>query len=105
MIPFSERRRHPRALLPGVLANKFIDGRPYMVEIIEATKGGFSTRRIREPETTAESFSVELSVGGPSFFAYARRVRREGARESYRFVAVDAIDRARLQKFLHTLAS
>ncbi len=100
----SDRRRHPRAPLPGVLANKFIDGLPYTVEVLEASTDGFSIRCIQEPETEDDSFSVELSTGGPSFFAYARRVRRDGARESYRIVAVDTIDRARFQKFLHTLA-
>lgn len=99
------RRRDPRAPLEGVLANKFIDGYPYVVEILDASKGGFAIRRIHEPETDADTFALELSLGGPSFFAWAKRVRRDGDRESYRLLSIDVPSCARMGRELHALGA
>jgi hypothetical protein len=91
----------------GAFANKFIDGLPYTVEVLDASPSGISIRRICEPETTDhETFALELCVDGEHrLFAWARRVRRSGEQEAYRVLAADPVDRARLQRFLRTLAA
>ncbi|MBX3208839.1 MAG: PilZ domain-containing protein [Labilithrix sp.] len=98
------RRREPRSPMRGAFANKFIDGRPYAVEVLDASPSGIAIRRISEPETTdREGFVLELCVDGRHrLFAWARRVWRSGEREAYRILAADSLDRARLQKFLRT---
>lgn len=108
MESFDNRRKEPRAKLGGMFANKYIDGMPYAVEILDASAAGIAVRRISEPASShKEAFALELYVGdGDShlrLFTWARRVRSDGDRESYRILAVDPLDRARLRKFLRTL--
>ena len=90
----------------GVFANKYIDGRPYTVELLDVSASGLSIRRISEPETApCDSFALELCVEGDHrIFTWARRLRRTGETEAYRVLAADPLDRARLRKFLRTLS-
>jgi hypothetical protein len=104
----SNRRRDPRTPLGGVFANKYIDGMPFAVEVLDASPSGLSLRRIFEPASSRDTFALELcfSVGpadGHRIWAWARRVRTSGDAEAYQILAVDPLDRARLQKFLRTL--
>ena len=109
------RRRDPRTPLGGVFANKYIDGLPFAVEVLDASASGLSIRRIFEPATSRDTFALELCVPaglgraptaeGHRIFAWARRVRTSGDAEAYQILAVDPIDRARLSKFLRTLAA
>jgi hypothetical protein len=100
----SDRRREPR-LPMGAFANKYIDGRPYTVELVDASMGGVAIRRIAEPESaSAESFTLEMWVDGRPIFAWARRVRSHGDREAYQIISANPLDRARIRKFLRTLA-
>jgi hypothetical protein len=96
----------------GGFANKYIDGMPYMVELLDASTDGIGIRRISEPEKPNEpeesgtnTFALEMCFDNIRFWAWARRVRRTGDREAYQILAADPLDRARLRKFLRTLAA
>ena len=98
-----ENRRDARARMQGIFANKYIDGIPHTVEVLDASAGGLRIRNILEPETKSETFPLELCVGGHRFFAWTKRVWKAGDREALRIVATDSLDRARLKKFLRSL--
>lgn len=96
----SERRGDGRARFAGVFANKYIDGIPHVVELLDVSASGLKVRRILEPESAATTYPLELSVGGVTLWAWTRRVWRRGSREALRIVSADSVDRARLRKFL-----
>lgn len=101
-----ERKSPRQAFVPEaepVFANKFIEGLPYAVEVLDASPTGFRVRCIVEPTSTKETFALELCLDGKRFFTWARRVRREGDHEAYRILAIDPIDRALLQKSLRAM--
>lgn len=83
-----------------VFANKYIDGTPHAVELLDASASGLLVRRILEPDTQATAFALELSLGGKVLWAWTRRVWCHGSREALRIVSADALDRARLRKLL-----
>jgi hypothetical protein len=106
LIMKSDRRGEGRARFRGVFANKYIDGIPHLVELVDVSASGLQVRRILEPETTSTTFPLELSVGGLTLWAWTRRVWRRGNREALHMVSTDTIDRARLRKLLRaTLAA
>jgi hypothetical protein len=84
----------------GIFANKYIDGIPHAVQVLDACAGGVRLRRILEPETTTEAFPLEMCVFGHRFWAWTRRVWRDGEHEALRIVAADPIDYARYRRFL-----
>lgn len=98
--PMTDRRSHGRATLSGIFANKYIDGIPHVVELLDCSANGLSVRRILEPESAAVTYPLEVSFGGVTLWAWTRRVWRRGNREALRIVSADSLDRARLQKFL-----
>lgn len=83
-----------------MFANKYIDGIPHVVELLDVSSSGLQVRRILEPESTSMTYPLELSLGGVTLWAWTRRVWRRGNREALRIVSADAVDRARLRKFL-----
>jgi hypothetical protein len=96
-----DRRRSGRATFAGIFANKYIDGIPHVVELLDASASGLSVRRILEPESATMTYPLELSLAGEvTLWAWTRRVWRRGNREALRIISADALDRARLQKFL-----
>jgi hypothetical protein len=112
-----DRRRGTRTTLRGgAFANKYIEGRPYTVELVDVSPGGVGIRKICEPDgmsmsismrtgPSADSFTLELWPSGSRLFAWARRIRSWGDdREAYRILAAEPIDCARLAKFLRTLS-
>ncbi len=101
----SENRRDVRARMKGFFANKYIEGLPHTVEVLDASAGGLRVRKIFEPETASDTFPLELCIDGSTrFFAWTKRVWRRGDEEALRIVATDPLDRARLRKFLRTFA-
>jgi hypothetical protein len=96
----SDRRGDGRARFAGVFANKYIEGIRHVVEIIDVSATGLKIRRILEPENATVTYPLELSMGGVTLWAWTRRVWRRGNREALRIVSADALDRARLRKFL-----
>lgn len=98
-----ERRANGRAsvgLLPNAFANKYIDGMPHAVRIVDVSESGLRIRRILEPETLVETFPVELWLGGQTLWAWTQRVWRWGSWEALRIVSADAFDHARFKRFL-----
>lgn len=113
----ADRRRDRRVPLRA-LANKYIDGMPFMIEILDASPNGFGIRTFNEPTSDRETFALELWIDDElaegkvrRLFAWAKRVRSshhaggEDKREAYKILAADPLDRARLRKFLRTLAA
>jgi hypothetical protein len=98
----SERRGDGRARFAGTFANKYIEGIPHVVELLDVSASGLQVRRILEPESTSMTYPLELSVGGVTLWAWTRRVWRRGNREALRIVSADPLDHARLRKFLRT---
>jgi hypothetical protein len=96
----SDRRGDGRARFAGVFANKYIDGIPHVVELLDVSASGLQVRRILEPESASMTYPLELSVGGVTLWAWTRRVWRRGNREALRIVSADTVDRARFRKFL-----
>jgi hypothetical protein len=96
----SDRRRDSRTRFGGIFANKYIDGIPHIVELIDVSSSGIHVRRILEPESPRETYPLELCIGGVTLWAWTRRVWRSGNREALRIVCADPFDRARLRKFL-----
>jgi hypothetical protein len=91
-----------------VFANKYIDGFPYAVEVLDASAGGLSIRPILEPTASdreRDAFTLELFLEDRSIFAWVRRVRQSDRDEGYKILSVDSLDRARFEKFLRTLAA
>lgn len=100
-----ERRHERRARGVAVFANKYIEGVPHMVQLLDISCDGLRLRRLLEPETEAVAFPIELFVGGFTTWAWTRRVWRQGDREALRIVSADPIDRARIRKFLRSVVA
>ena len=100
-----ERRTDERARFAGIFANKYIDGTPHVVELLDVSPSGLQVRRILEPESATQTYPLELSIGGLTLWAWTRRVWRRGNREALRIVSADMLDRARLRKFLRGAAT
>ena len=98
----SDRRGDGRARFRGVFANKYIDGIPHLVELVDVSASGLQVRRILEPESTSMTYPLELSIGGVTLWAWTRQVWRRGNREALRMVSTDTVECARLRKFLRT---
>ena len=96
----SDRRTDGRARFRGIFANKYIDGIPHLVELVDVSASGLQVRRILEPETNSMTYPLELSIGGVTLWAWTRQVWRRGNREALRMVSTDTVESARLRKFL-----
>jgi hypothetical protein len=95
-----DRRTDGRSGFSGIFANKYIDGMPHVVELLNVSASGLQVRRILEPESSTQTYPLEVSLGGLTFWAWTRRVWRRGNREALRIVSANALDQARLRKFL-----
>src|SRR3954469_14461103 len=96
----SDRRTDGRTRFAGIFANKYIEGMPHVVELLNVSSSGLQVRRILEPESTTQTYPLEVALGGRTFWAWTRRVWRRGNREALRIVSADALDHALLRKFL-----
>ena len=95
-----EKRREKRTKL-DVFANRYIDGHPYAVEVLDASANGLRVRTMFEPDTsTRETFPIEVSVDGVRIWAWTRRVWKDGDCEALRIVSADPLERARFRKLL-----
>jgi hypothetical protein len=104
-LPPSERRQSRRARGVATFANKYIDGTPHLVRVLDVSCDGLLVERLLEPESHADTFPVELFIGGFTTWAWTRRVWRRKGREALRIVAADPLDRARIRKFLRALVA
>jgi hypothetical protein len=97
-----ERRSNPRAHLGTIFLNKYIDGFPHLVKLVDVSAGGMLVRKVHEPQIDRDFFTVELGVPGRSerMWLWTRRVWENGKVTALRFVGIDPIDRARLTKLV-----
>jgi hypothetical protein len=95
-----EKRRAERTPL-GVFANRYIDGQPYAVEVLDASSNGLRVRTMLEPDTEGrETFPIEVRVDDVRIWAWTRRVWKRGDCEALRIVSADPLERARFKKLL-----
>ena len=99
-VDHDDRRRERRARGVAVFANKYLDGTPHLIELLDVSSDGLLVRRFLEPEHASDTFALQLFIGGFTSWAWARRVWRDGDREAMRIVSSDPFDRARIRKFL-----
>jgi hypothetical protein len=97
-----ERRVSGRASVVDAYANKYIDGVPHAVRLVDVSESGLRIRRLVswQPETTRDAFPLELWLGGSTLWAWTRRVWRWGPWEALTIVSADALDHARFKRFL-----
>ena len=99
-----ERREDGRLvsarLAERVFANKYIEGIPHVVELLDISDGGVLLRRILEPSSPVETYPLELCIDNVTLWAWTRRVWRRGNREALRIVSADPFDRAKLRKLI-----
>lgn len=95
-----EKRREERTKLE-VFANRYIDGQPYAVAVVDASPGGLRVRTMLEPDTEGrETFPIEIRVDGVRIWAWTRRVWKRGDEEALKIVSADPLERARFRKLL-----
>jgi hypothetical protein len=97
-----DRRTTPRASLGTIFLNKYIDGFPHLVKLVDLSAGGMLVRKFHEPDAVRDYFTVELGVPGKAdrMWLWTRRVWEDGDLVALRFVGIDPIDRGRLAKLV-----
>ena len=100
-----ERRRDARSKIE-VFANRYIDGHPFAVELLDASASGFRVRTLLSPDTSdCESFPIEVRMDGVRIWAWKRRVWKDGDQEALRIVSADPLESARFRKLLRERAA
>jgi hypothetical protein len=97
-----DRRTTPRASLGTIFLNKYIDGFPHLVKLVDVSAGGMLVRKIHEPALVRDHFTIELGVPGRSerMWLWTRRVWEHEDVMALRFVGIDPVDRGRLAKLV-----
>jgi hypothetical protein len=85
-----------------VWVNKYIDGYPYLAELVDVSGTGLLLRTTLEPDAQPESFAVEVGVPGTShrLWLWAKSVRREVGRQAVQLVGTELFDRAYLEQLV-----
>jgi hypothetical protein len=85
-----------------VFCNKYIDGMPYLAEILDISKDGLLLRTTIEPHTHQTSFAIELEFpGNPTkLWLWARSVRKSGNHQAVTLVGTELFDRACLAQLV-----
>jgi hypothetical protein len=92
----------PRTSLGTVLLNKYIDGFPHLVKLVDVSASGMLVRRFNEPDLHRNFYPVELGIPGRSerMWLWTRHVWNSGELQALRFTGIDPMDRARLKKIV-----
>jgi hypothetical protein len=99
-----ERRAAPRHSA-SIYFNKYIDGQPYIAEILELSQTGMLIRKIHEPDAPRACYAFEVApAGGDRFFLCGAPVWNSGPFEAIGFVAQSPADRARIEALIGSLA-
>ena len=86
-----------------VWVNKYIDGYPYLAELLDVSSEGLLLRTTLEPERAQpESFAVEVGVPGTAhrLWLWAKSVRRGAGRQAVQLVGTELFDRAYLNQLV-----
>jgi len=98
-----ERRAAPRHRT-SVYFNKYIDGHPYVAEVIELSLTGMLLRKIHEPDAPRAAYAIELAAGEDErMWLCGTPVWTSGPFEALGFVGQSAADRERLLSLLAAL--
>jgi hypothetical protein len=106
MMEAHERRRSSRARLEPLFCNKYIDGMPYLAEVVDVSPTGILLRTtiepVRQPDCFSGSFSIELDVPGNPIrlWLWGRTVRREGQYHAIELLGTELFDRASLAQLV-----
>jgi hypothetical protein len=106
-----ERRGEPRAgiydELGVILLNKYVEGFPHIVQLVDLSEGGMLVRRIHEPEPARDFYSIEVEVPKTKkrLWLWTRRVWSARNWEALRFVGIGARDRAVLKSLVTSTLS
>jgi hypothetical protein len=92
----------PRAHLGTILFNKYIDGFPHLVKLVDVSASGMLLRRFHEPDLPRAFYSVELGIPGrpERMWLWTRHVWSSGELQALRFVGIDPVDRVRLARLV-----
>lgn len=99
----TERRRTHRAHLGPLFCNKYIEGIPYLAEVVDLSPTGLLLRTTIEPDcSSASSFSIELDVpGNPTrLWLWGRTVRQGGGYHAIELIGTELFDRASLAQLV-----
>ena len=85
-----------------MLLNKYIDGFPHLVQLLELSAGGMVIRKVCEPEVHRDFYSIEIEIPGTAerMWLWTRNVWTRDEQQALRFVGIDPADRARLAKMV-----
>ncbi|MEB2313802.1 MAG: PilZ domain-containing protein [Sorangiineae bacterium] len=97
----TDRRRIVRQPI-DVFFNKYLDGAPYLCRSVDLSPRGMLADVFGEPDELADSFPLELQLcdDQPRIWVWARRVRKDGKRQAFEFMAMDRDATRRLDRFL-----
>jgi hypothetical protein len=97
-----DRRTTPRANLGTIFLNKYIDGFPHLVKLVDVSASGMLVRKVHEPDLPRDFYTVELGFPGrpERMWLWTRRVWDEGELVALRFLGIDPVDRVRLAKLV-----
>ena len=100
----SERRNIDRSALHGILVNKYVEGRPHVVRLLDLSETGARVCCLLEPDSSADRFALELEVPGTSdrLWLWARQVWRRGRKQALSFSGLTEGDRSMLRALLET---
>jgi hypothetical protein len=102
----SDRRGANRARLGGVFFNKYIDGIPHLVSLVDLSPDGMMVQKLLEPDAPRAFYAIEIEVPWDEdeegrLWIWTRRVRDLGDRQALAFVGLTEKDRARLEAVVH----
>ncbi|CAN5549780.1 hypothetical protein BH09MYX1_BH09MYX1_65160 [soil metagenome] len=87
-----------------VWVNKYIDGYPYLAELLDISGSGLLLRTTLEPDVEAQpdSFTVEVGVPGTAhrLWLWAKNVRRDAGVQAVKLVGTELFDRAYLEQLV-----
>jgi hypothetical protein len=87
-----------------VWVNKYIDGYPYLAELVDVSGSGLLLRTTVEPDAQPDSFAVEVGVPGTThrLWLWARSVRRDVSQraQAVKLVGTELFDRAYLEQLV-----
>jgi hypothetical protein len=92
----------PRANLGPLLLNKYIDGFPHLVKLVDVSANGMLVQKVHEPNVHREFYSVELGVPERTerMWLWTRHVWTVGALQALKFIGIDPVDRVRLARMV-----
>lgn len=102
-----ERRGSNRARLEPLFCNRYIDGIPYLAEVVDLSPNGLRLRSLIEPKKDVGCFSIELHVPGnpTTMWLWARTVRRDNEHHAVELIGTELFDRASLAQLVRWRAA